>query len=147
MFDNTGHYLYHIPTSPEPIGVCLSDEFIFVTTDGHKLLKIQISNKKSIKSVGTEKQVFGMDISNKIYVCESSNKSVSVFDKNLNFLNRIPLKSPHFTSDTYTFSIRLHDNEMYVMFGWSDYYIQIFSQDGQLIRGVILSSDIRYSSH
>ena len=38
VFDNTGHYLYHISTSPKPIGVCLSDEFIFVTADGHKLL-------------------------------------------------------------------------------------------------------------
>ena len=145
MFDNTGHYLYHIPTSPEPIGVCLSDEFIFVTTDGHKLLKIQISNKKSIKSVVTEKEVFGMDISNNIYVCETGNKSVSVFDKNLNFLKRIPFKSPHITSDTQTFSIRLHENEMYVMFGGSDYRLQVFSQDGQLIRGVIPRSNIRLS--
>ena len=60
VFDNTGHYLYHIPTPPEPIGVCLSDEFIFVTTYSHKLLKIQISNKKSIKSVVAEEEVYGL---------------------------------------------------------------------------------------
>ena len=145
VFDNTGHYLYHIPTSPAPIGVCLSDEFIFVTADSHKLLKIQISNKKTIKLVGTEERVRGMDISNNIYVCETSNKSVIVFDKNLNFLKRIPLKSPHITSDTLTYSIRLHENEMYVMFRWSDYRLQVFSQDGQLIRGVIPESDIGLS--
>ena len=145
VFDNTGHYLYHIPTSPGPNGLCLSDEFIFVTTYCHKLLKIQISNKKTIKSVGTEEQFFGMDISNNIYVCESVNKSVSVFDKNLNFLKRIPLKSPHFKSDTYTYSIRLHENEMYFTFGLSYYSLQVFSQDGQLIRGVIPESDIRHS--
>ena len=142
VFDNTGHYLYHIPTPPKPIGVCLSDEFIFVTTYERKLLKIRISNKTTIKSVGTDNYVYGIDISNNIYVCEISNQSVSVFDMNLNFLNRIPLKSPHFTSNTDTYSIRLHENVMFVMFGWSDYRLQVFSQDGQLIRGVIPRSDI-----
>ena len=86
-----------------------------------------------------------MDISSNIYVCEYYNQSVSVFDKNLNFLKRFPLKSPHFTSDTETSSIRLHENNMYVMFNGSDYCLQVFSQDGQLIRGVIRSSDIEDS--
>ena len=145
VFDNTGHYLYHIPTPLNPIGLCLSDEFIFVTTRGQKLLKIRISNKTVIKSVVTDNSVYGMDISNNIYVCEYRNESVIVFDTNLNFLNRIPLKPSHFTSNTFTLSIRLHENNMYVMFGGSRYSLQIFSQDGQLIRGVIPESDIKYS--
>ena len=145
VFDNTGHYLYHIPTPPYPIGLCLSDEFIFVTTNERKLVKIQIPNKKTIKSVVTEHIVLGMDISRNIYGCEYNNQSVSVFDKNLNFLKRIPLKSPHFTSDTLTYSIKLYENNMYVMFDKYDYCLQVFSQDGQLIRGVIRSSDINYS--
>ena len=145
VFDNTGHYLYHIPTPPAPVGLCLSDEFIFVTTFERKLLKIRISDKKTIQSVVTEKEVFSIDISNNIYVCEFSNQLVSVFDTKLNFLNRIPLKSPHITPDTTTYSIRLHENNMFVTFGMSDYSLQIFSQDGQLIRGVISTSDIKYS--
>ena len=145
VFGNTGHYLYHITTPPEPIGLCLSDDFIFVTTYEQKLAKIRISNKKTVKSVVTENKVYGMDISSNIYGCERFNQSVSVFDKNLNFLKRIPLKSPHFTSDTKTYSIRLYENNMYVMFGGSDYCLQIFSQDGQLIRGVIRSSDVKRS--
>ena len=146
VFDNTGHYLYHIPTPPEPIGLCLSDEFIFVTTDEQKLVKIKISNKKTVKSVVTDNWVYGMDISSNIYVCEYNNQSVSVFDKNLNFLKRIPLKSPHFTSDTKTYSIRLYENNMYVMFGGSPYRLQVFFQDGQLIRDVIQSNDIKVSA-
>ena len=145
VFDNTGHYLYHIPTPPEPIGVCLSDEFIFVTTNNKELLKIRISDKKSIKSVVTEEKVFGMDISNNIYVCEYSNNSVIVFDKSLNFLKRIPLESPHVTFGTLTFSIRLHENEMYVTFGKSDYWLQVFSLDGQLIRGVMQTIGVHVS--
>ena len=145
VFDNTGHYLYHIPTPPEPIGLCLSDEFIFVTTFGQKLVKIQISSKKTVKSVVTGKWVFGMDISSNIYVCDRLNQSVSVCDKNLIFLKRIHLKSPHVTSNTRTHSIKLYENNMYVMFDGSDYCLQVFSQDGQLIRGVIRSSDIKYS--
>ena len=142
VFDKAGHYLYHIPTPPLPIGLCLSDEFIFVTTNEQKLVKIQISNKKTIKSVVTKKMVYGMDRSNNVYVCEYDNNSVSVFDKNLNILKRIPLKSPHITSDTRTYSIRLYENNMFVMFDWSDYRIQVFSQEGQLIRSVIPRSDI-----
>ena len=144
VFDNTGHYLYHISTSPYPRGLCL-DEFIFVTTLGQKLIKIRISNRKTIKSIGTEKLVYGMDVSNNIYLCESINISVIVFDKNLKFLKRILLKSPHFTSNTFTYSIRLHENTMYIMFYESDYSLQVFSQDGQLIRAVIQSSDIGLS--
>ena len=142
VFDEAGHYLYHIPTPPRPIGLCFSNEFIFVTTEEHKLVKIKASNKKTVKSVATEKMVYGMDISNNIYVCEYDNNSVIVFDKKLNILKRISLKSPHITSDTCTYSIRLYENNMFVMFDWSDYPIQVFSQDGQLIRGVIPSSDI-----
>ena len=145
VFDNTGRYLYHIPTPPYPIGLCLSDEFIFVTTYILKLVKIQISSKKTVKSVVTEKLVCGLDISSNIYGCELFNQSMSVFDKNLNFLKPIPLKSPHVTSGTQTYSIRLYQNTMYVMFGFSDYCLQVFSQDGQLIRGVIRSSDIKCS--
>ena len=145
VFDNAGHYLYRIRTPPGPIGLCLSDEFTFVTTYQQKLVKIQISNKKTIKSVVTENEVYGMDISSNIYVCEINNKSVSMFDKELNFLKRIPLMSPHFTPDTVTYSIRLYENTTYVMFGESDYCLQVFSQDGQLIRGVLRCSDIKES--
>ena len=145
VFDNTGHYLYHIPIPLNPIGLCLSDEFIFVTTLERKLLKIRISNKKTIKSVVPDNFGFGIDITTNIYVRESSNLSVSVFDMNLNFLNRIPLKSPHFTSATLTYCIRLHQNNMFVMFVGSHFSLQVFSQDGQLIRGVIQRSDIQYS--
>ena len=86
-----------------------------------------------------------MDISNSIYVCEYRNNSVIVFDKNLNFLKRIPLKSPHITSDTYFYSIRLYENNMYVMFDEFDYCIRVFSQEGQLIRSLIASSDVARS--
>ena len=132
VFDNAGHYLYHIPTPPEPIGLCLSDEFIFIATDERKLVKIQMSNKTTVKSVVTEHRVWSLDISSNIYGCELFNKSVSVFDKNLNFLKRIPLKSPHFTFGTQTYSIKLYENNMYVMFSGSGYRLQVFSQDGQL---------------
>ena len=134
----------HTHTHTFANGLCLSDEFIFVTTDKQQLVKIKTSNKKIIKSVATENWVFGMDILNNIYVCEYYNTSVSVFDKNLNFLEHILLKSPYITSHTSTYSIRLYENNMYVMAG-SDYRIQVFSQDGQLIRGVIPRSDIKGS--
>ena len=96
VFDEAGHYISRILTPPRPIGLCLSDEFIFVTTGEQKLVKIQISNKKTVKSVVTEKQVYGIDMSNNIYVCEYDNNSVTVFDKNLNFSNVFLQVSSHF---------------------------------------------------
>ena len=110
-----------------------------------ELVKIQISNKKIVKSVVTEKQVYGLDISNNVYVCEYHNNSVIVFDKKLNFFKRIPLKSPHITYGTSAYSIRLYENNMFVMFAWSNYLIQVFSQEGQLIRSVIPRSDVGHS--
>ena len=142
VFDKAGHYLYHIPTPTRPIGLCLSDEFMFVTTSESKLAKIQISQKETIKLVVTERPLYGMDISDNIYVCESYNHSVSLFDKNLNFLKRIHLKSPHITSNTLTISIKLYEKNIFVMLVGYDYRLQVFSEDGQLIRGVIPSSEL-----
>ena len=135
VFSGEGSYLYKIPTPPYPIGVALTDEYIFVSTDNKLVLKIDKSSRESLKSVDTQNQVFGIEISTKtdIYVCEYSNQSVIVFDNDLTFLRRIKLRSIQVVSDTYTNSIKLYEANMYVIFGGHSpiFHLRIFTLEGE----------------
>ena len=135
VFDGEGNHLYQISTPPYPVGITLSDEYIFVSTPD-KLVKIEKSNNQSIKSVKTENRVYGIDTNTNtdIYVCEVNNKSIVVFDKDLKFLKRIKLRT---TQVTYTNSIKLYEDKMYVMFyDWFSslpFPLQIFNLEGELV--------------
>ena len=147
VFDVEGNHLYQISTPPEPVGITLSDEYIFVSTRD-KLVKIEKSNNQSIKSVKTKHRVWGIDTNNDtdIYGCELYNQSIVVFDKNLKFLKGIKLKTTQVTSSTYTRSIKLYEDKMYVMFdGWSSslpFPLQIFNLEGELVKCLIKQNEI-----
>ena len=102
VFDGEGNHLYQISTPPGPVGITLSDEYIFVSTIG-KLVKIEKSNIQSIKSVETENRVWGIDTNTNtdIYGCEVNKQSIVVFDKDLKFLKRIKLRTTQVTSNKY----------------------------------------------
>ena len=151
VFDGEGNHLYHVSTPPEPTGITLSDEYIFVTTRD-KLVKIEKSNNQSIKSVKTENKVWGIDTNTNtdIYGCEVHKQSIVVFDKDLKFLKRIKLRATQVTSYTYTRSIKLYEDKMYVMF--SDLYsslpfpLQIFNLEGELVKCLIKENEIIQSA-
>ena len=150
VFDGEGNHLYQISTPPSPVGVALSEEYIFVSTRDN-LVKIEKSNNKSIKSVETANRVWGIDTNTNtdIYGCELSNQSIVVFDKYLKFLRRIELETTQVKSDTYTNSIKLYEDKMYVMFG--DYpspppfHLQIFNLKGELVKCLIKENEISLS--
>ena len=149
IFDGEGNHLYQISTPPYPSGITLSDEYIFVSTRG-KLVKIEKSNNQSIKSVETENKVWGIDTNTNtdIYGCEVNKQSIVVFDKDLEFLKRIKLRTTQVTSNTYTRSIKLYEDKMYVMF--ADYPslpfpLQIFNLEGELVKCLIKGNEISYS--
>ena len=150
VFDGEGNHLYQISTPPRPTGITLSDEYIFVTTDD-KLVKIEKSNNRSIKSVETENRVYGTDTNTNtdIYGCELCKQSIVVFDKDLKFLKRIELRTTQVTSDTYTNSIKLYEDKMYVMFDYSFSYLptslQIFNLEGELVKCFIKENEISNS--
>ena len=150
VFNSEGDHLYEIST-PNPIGIALKDEFIFVSTDHKLLLKIEKSTNKSIKYVRTENDLYGIESNNNsdIYVCEYSNRSIVVFDKDLKFHQRIELNSAQVNSDARTYSMKLHEGNMYVMFGnpYSPppFHLQIFTLEGELVRRLITQSEIRFS--
>ena len=151
VFDGEGNHLYQISTPPYPAGITLSDEYIFVSTND-KLVKIEKSNNQSIKSVETENRVYGIDTNTNtdIYGCEVHNQSIVVFDKDLKFLKRFELRTTQFASKTYTRSIKLYEDKMYVMFGdlFSSlpFPLQIFNLEGELVKCLIKGNEIRYSS-
>ena len=147
VFGEEGNYLYKILTPEYPSGISLTEEYIFVSTPS-QLLKIRKSNNESVKSVQTEKIVYGIDIdrNTNIYGCENGNKSVIVFDNNLKFLKTIKLETSQVKSDTLTHSIKLYKDSMYVMFGCSPpFHLQIFSLEGELVRCLIPTSEIEWS--
>ena len=150
VFDGEGNHLYQISTPPDPAGIALSDEYIFVSTLGY-LVKIEKSNSKSIKSVKTANRVWGIDINTNtdIYGCELFSKSIVVFDKYLEFLRRIKLKTIQVKSDTNTYSIKLYEDKMYVMFGGypsPPFHLQIFDLEGELVKCLIKGNEIRMSN-
>ena len=146
VFNEEGNYLYQIPTE-YPTGIALTEEYIFVSAKD-QLLKIRKSNNESVKSVQTEETVWGIDIdrNRNIYGCENDNKSVTVFDNNLKFLKRIKLETSQIESNTYTESIKLYKDSMYIMFGrYPPFHLQIFSLEGELVRCLIPKSEIKWS--
>ena len=147
IFNEEGNYLYKIPTPEYPIGIALTEENIFVSTQD-QLLKIRKSNNESVTSVQTEERVWGIDIdrNTNIYGCEFDNKLVIVFDNNLKFLKRIKLETSQIQSNTETHCIKLYKDSMYVMFGdFLPFHLQIFSLEGQLLRCLIPRSEFEWS--
>ena len=152
VFNSEVNHLHEISSPPNPIGIALTDEFIFVSANNKLLLKINKLSNKSIKSVQTENDVYGIESNNNsdIYVCESSNQSIVVFDKDLIFQKRIKLNSTQLYSDTPTYSMKLHGGNMYIMFGGYScspppFHLQIFTLEGELVRCLIEQSEIRCS--
>ena len=146
VFTEEGIHLYKIPTAESPIGIVITEEYIFVAAKD-QLAKIRKSDNKSVKSVQTEKLVWGIDIdgNNNIYGCELNNQSVIVFDNNLEFLKRIKLEISQMKSYTQTISIKLNQDSMYVMFGRSPFPLQKFSLEGELKKCLITESEIGHS--
>ena len=148
VFDGEGNHLYQISTPPDPVGITLSDEYIFVSTHD-KLVKIEKSNNQSIKSVKTENRVWGIDTNanTDIYGCEVNKQSIVVFDKDLKFLKRIKLRATQVTSNTRTRSIKLYEDKMYVMFddllSSLPFPLQIFNLEGELVKCLIKENEIR----
>ena len=151
VFNVEGNHLEEISTPRFPIGIALTDEFIFVSTDNKLLLKIKKSSNKSIKSIHTKNDVFGIESSNNsdIYVCEYYIHSIVVFDNYLNFQKRIKLNPTQVNSSTLTHSMELYQSNVCVMFGNSSspppFHLQIFTLEGELVRCLIKQSEIRYS--
>ena len=151
VFNAEGHHLYEISTPPTPIGIALTNDYIFVSTTKRLLLKIEMSSNKYIKSCITKYDVYGIESNNNsdIYVCELYNQSIVVFDKDLKIQKRIKLNSTQVNSSTQTFGIKLYDEYMYVMFGSypsPPFHLQIFSLEGELVKCLIKQSEIRFSA-
>ena len=148
VFDSEANHLYTITDGivRGSIGISLTNEFIFVTSEDY-LLKLNKSSNNLIESVKTETPVCGIEVNEQtnIYVCEIFKQTIVVFDLNLKFLRRIKLKSSHLQSNQ-TQSVKLYQNNLYTMFGEClTFHLQIFSLEGDLIRCLISKEEIKRS--
>ena len=149
VFDSEGNHLYSITDEivRGSTGIALTNEFLFVTSGGN-LVEFNKTSNHLIESVETENRILGIEVDKQtnIYGCELYNQSIVVFDMNLKFLRRIKLKSSHLQSNTRTHSMKLYQNNMYVMFGdCPTFHLQIFSLEGDLIRCLIPKEEIGWS--
>ena len=149
VFNSEGNHLYYITDEivRGSTGIALTNEFLFVAI-GHNLLKLNKSSNNLIESVKRENHIWGIeaDEQTNIYGCEYYNQSIVVFDMNLKFLRRIKLKSSHLQSNNQTHSMKLYQNNMYVMFvHCPTFHLQIFSLEGDLIRCLIPKEEIVWS--
>ena len=144
VFNGEGNHLFKISIPPHLVGIALTDKHIFVSNED-TIVKLQMSNNETIKSVKTENKVWGLDIhrNTNLYGCELNNQSVILFDKDLRFMKRIKLETTLVKPDTQTPSIILYENTMYVMFSPPS-YLQIFTLEGNIIGRLI---NILGSSH
>ena len=146
VFDSEGNHLHSITDEivKGSTGIALTNEFLFVKS-GDNLLKLNKSSNNLIESVKTENRIWGIEVDEQtnIYGCELSKQSIVVFDMNLKFLRRIKLKSSHLHSNALTYSMKLYQNNMYVMFSsCPTFHLQIFSLEGDLIRCLIPKEEI-----
>ena len=147
VFNVEGNHLEEISTPRFLIGIALTDEFIFVSTDNKLLLKIKKSSNKSIKSIHTKNDVFVIESNNNsdMYVCEYYIHSIVVFYKYVKFQKRIKLNPTQVNSSTLTHSMKLHQSNVCVMFGNSSpsppFHLQIFTLEGELVRCLTKQSE------
>ena len=88
VFNREGDHLYELSTPPLPIGITLTDTYIFLSTENKLLVKIEKSSNNYVKFVTTENDVFGIEsnTNSDIHVCEKYDQSIVVFDENLEFI-------------------------------------------------------------
>ena len=147
VFDKEGNYLYDIPISLGSVGIALTSDAIYASSQ-NCLLKIEKSSNKCLVTIHMQHRIWGIDVGNdkNIYGCQYSNNSIAVYDENLTFQKQIKLKSSHIDADTQTNTIKLYDRNMYVMFGLvHDFHLQIFSLKGELIKCLLSRSEIQMS--
>ena len=106
VFNEEGNYLYDIAASSYPIGIALTDQFIFVSTS-NSLLKIDKLSRECIDSVKPSSEIFGIETStdSDVYLCGHVSHAIVVFSKDLKFLKRIKLNSSQFGPYTRTYSM------------------------------------------
>ena len=119
------------------------------STENKLLVKIEKSSNNYVKFVTTENDVFGIEsnTNSDIHVCETNDQSIVVFDENLRFIKRLKLKSYLVSSLASSYSVKLYDDLMYVMFGHPLshsplFNLQVFTLEGELVRYLIKKNEI-----
>ncbi|KAI6649663.1 E3 ubiquitin-protein ligase TRIM71-like [Oopsacas minuta] len=152
VFSNNGHYLFMFSEKMNnPIGICITQNMVFVTQySGNCINKYELEGKL-IKSVGRngsgEAQFYsprGLDVSdrnNNVYVCDSSNKRVQILTQELQFhsmLGRDLFKYP--------LDVKVTTDKVLVLDS-SDPCMFVFTSDHVLTNKLITRGDGKQTTH
>ena len=119
------------------------DGSVFITSDDHKLWKFSRRGElvKSIGKRGGNAGEFDYPIgvryrNHQVYVCDSDNAGVQVFDSNLNFLRTFGTRGdgPGQLKDPRDLDFDTQGN-IYVV-DWGKHQVLVFSEDGQYLRHI-----------
>ena len=110
MFSCNGDYLFMFSQKMNgPIGICISQNKVFVTQYGGHYINLYKLEGELIKSVGSEgngeaqfKYPHGLDVSdrnNNIYVCDCSNGRVQILTEELKYYSMFGMELLTYPSD------------------------------------------------
>ncbi|KAI6647632.1 NHL repeat containing protein [Oopsacas minuta] len=122
-----------------PRRICISGQFLFITSGLHQLNKINKYTGEIIGKTEFEFSLSGIDSKgNKyLYVCDLLNLQIVVVRiSNLKFKRKFTLKATN-NSDTQTRDIRVEATAIYVLFHKSQFPLQSFTHEGVLIRHIV----------
>ncbi|KAI6647633.1 hypothetical protein LOD99_8707 [Oopsacas minuta] len=141
VYDEKGNVIDSIckNTVKLPRRICITENFLFVTSDLHQLNKI---NKKTGEVLEKEKFQYllsGIDSFREkyIYACDLMDLQIIVMRiSNLSVKRKFTLKATK-NSDTQTRDIRVEATAIYVLFHKSQFPLQSFTHEGVLIRHIV----------
>ena len=142
VFSCNGDYLFMFSKKMnKPVGICISQNKVFVTQfDGHCINMYELKGKL-IKSVGSEgngkaqfKHPFGLDASdrnNNIYVCDWNNNRIQILTEELKYHSMLETDLLKFPRDVKT------TRELALVLGSSDPCMFVFDSDHVLTNRLI----------
>ena len=145
VFSCNGDYLMFSEEINEPVGICISQNKVFVTQFRGNCINMYELEGKLIKSVGSEgngeaqfKHPFGLDVSdrnNNIYVCDCDNHRIQILTEELKYHSMLGIDLLKYPCD-----VKVTRDRVLVL-DCSDPCMFVFNSDHVLINRLITRGD------
>ena len=132
-------------TLNQPFGIAVTEDNVFVTDwDLHALLQFRKKDYKLMRRTGTRGRREGelnyprglcIDNNGDVYVADGDNHRVSVFSKDLKFLNCLGTEQLEYPRD-----VKVTQDSVVVL-DWSPNCIHFFSRSGELLRSCVTQGE------
>ena len=158
IYNEDGAYLSTVkdPNLNRPLYMCTYKNAFFVTcgVESGKVLKFEKSEAGEWEVVRIQRlshSISGLNVDEQgfLYVFLTRERNVFVLEaSNLEIVRKLELKTEHFVEGrTRIMDAKLYKSEWYVLFANSEYSIQCFRKNGDLIRTVLGSDKLKGTLH